>query len=62
MTRYLTRLHTYYCDSGDCNISYEDEGQAKDVWQIARKDGWRALKGGRHHCPLHASSHGATGA
>lgn len=57
MTRYLTRVHTYYCDDVtdgvECNASSEWQGTAREAWAEARNDGWTTEVGGRHYCPKH---------
>lgn len=54
MTRYLTRVHTFWCDEPGCNWSAEEDGPAREAWANIRILGWRT-RGGKHFCPKHAN-------
>ena len=55
MTRYLTRVHTFWCDAPGCNWSLEENGTAAEAWRYAREQGWRS-RNGQHYCPTHSST------
>lgn len=47
------QLVTFVCD--ECGDTFEAAGRFKDVWEIARDDGWRCFKADdgdwQHRCP-----------
>lgn len=55
MTRYLTRVHTFWCDAPGCSWSLEENGTAAEAWRYAREQGWRS-RNGQHYCPTHSST------
>lgn len=52
-------VHTYTCDVPGCHAVFSDEDRRwfKDVWRLAKLQGWRTKKichVWHHYCPLHA--------
>lgn len=57
-------LHLFGCDAPKCDDTYEAEGSFSEVWEAAKKIGWRAqaraIAGSErsewlHYCPRHAN-------
>ena len=56
-------IHGFSCNHAGCDEEFKERGSFQEVWDEARRDGWRACKVDgewRHFCPSHASSQNLT--
>lgn len=54
--------HEFECDSPHCEETFSGEGTFKEVWDEAKRDGWKAKKDDDdvwcHYCPACAEIEG----